>query len=50
MSNATDFVELMLSSARAKKHATPQTRTGAVSEKDVEDALKSIRDKLKCQK
>lgn len=42
-----DFVELMLESARAKKHAQPQSRTGSVSEKDVEDALKVIRDKLK---
>lgn len=43
----SSFVELMLASARAKKHAEPQSRTGSVSEKDVEDALKTIRDKLK---
>ena len=47
MSKEAAFVDLMLASARAKKHAEPQSRTGSVSEKEVEEALKSIRDKLK---
>ena len=42
-----EFVNLMLNSARSKKHAEPQSRTGSVSEKDVEAAMKEIRAKLK---
>jgi len=45
--DASKFIDMMLNSARTRKPTTPQSRTGSVSQKAAEDALKDINAKLK---